>query len=173
MMSGNPTLLDARDWSVATAESPDAIRCLEKAPARLGLLDCDLATLPAGLVSFERNIAGRGYALVGRAKNVVATGRRADSRVRALLRRFWTQFDGSGVRSEAATARWTALIGLIAAQEGRPGSGKRWNMGRHRSLTILRARSGLAPEALVQMEVDRIAPSFCPDGSGLPRRAIG
>lgn len=171
-MGRTATLLDVRDWAVTVRESAEAIRCLEKIPARLELLDADLGSLPADLVSFERQIAGRGYALVLRAQRVEAAGRRMDSRVRALLRRFWAQRDGNAAADDAVRARWTALIALIAAQEGRPGTGTRWNIGRHRTLTILRARSTLAPQDLTQTEIDRIGREASAEARKSLRKAV-
>ena len=156
MTTQSPTLAQVRDWALQADEPTDAINSLLKIPARLGLIDGDLGSLPAGLVEFDRNVAGRGYALVGNPRNVEANGRRMDSRVRALLRRFWSAHNGSGMGCAVARARWDALIALIEKQEGVPGSGSRWNIGRHRSLAMLRSRATCAPEDLTQDEVDRI-----------------
>lgn len=152
-----PTLKDLLDWAEATSQSPDAIRSLIRVPAQLGMLDADLALLPADPGFFDREVAGTGYALVGRAADVEAAGRRADSRIRALLRRYLTQTGGLPSQNGAVRARYDALMALLAEEEGLPGSGRRWNIGRSRSILILRARARLAPEALDQVEVDRLA----------------
>ena len=150
------TMKDVHDWARQNGECADVLRAVARIPARMGMLDADLASLSADPVRFEREIAGRGYALVGRARNVQANGRREDSRIRALLRRFQADRSGAAPRDEAARARYDALIALIKAHEGPPGSGARWAIGQHRALFGLRARTGLAPEELTQAEIDRI-----------------
>lgn len=123
------TLKDVETWAIRNEERLDTLRSLRRLPARLGLIDADLATLPADPLRFEHEIAGRGYALVSRAKDVAAAGRREDSRVRALLKRFHAAQAGVPSHDIAVRARYDALMQLIAAQEGQPGSGKRWNIG--------------------------------------------
>lgn len=150
------TLKDVKTWAIQNEEPVDTLRSLVRVPARLGLIDADLATLSADPVRYEHEIAGRGYALVSRAKDVKAAGRREDSRVRALLKRFHAAQGAAPSHDQAVRARYDALMQLIAAQEGVPGSGKRWAIGRHRSLCSLRARARVAPEELTQDEIDRI-----------------
>tara|TARA_B100002049_G_scaffold126596_1_gene93632 strand:+ start:3087 stop:5060 length:1974 start_codon:yes stop_codon:yes gene_type:complete len=149
-------LKDVEDWGEANGESADTMRALKRVPARLGMLDADLASLSADPVLFDRDIAGLGYALVSRAKDMEKNGRREDSRVRSLLKRFQAAHLGIVPQNQVVRARYDALMGLIEANEGEPGSGKRWNIGRHRSLCALRARATVAPENLTQKEIDRI-----------------
>lgn len=156
-------LTDVHDWATAEAESSDAIRALLRVPARLGLLDADLGTIPADLGHFERRIAGQGLALVSRAKDMAKSGAREDSRLRALLRRYHAACSGSGPTDPQVRARYEALIAIVAAEEGPPGSGARWNIGKHRLLWTLRARTRLAPEALTQAEIDRIGAEMSAD----------
>lgn len=157
MTTTTPTNLhDVHGWATAQDESPDAIRALLRVPARLGLLDADLGTIPADLGHFERRIAGQGHALVSRAKDMAASGAREDSRLRALLRRYHAARSGTGPTDPHVRARYDALIEIVAAEEGLPGSGARWNSGKHRLLWTLRARARLAPGVLTQAEIDRI-----------------
>ena len=86
------------DWAEANGESGDARRALLRIPARLGLLDADLGALSADQASFERDIAGRGCALVSRARNMEGNGRREDTRVRRLLARFYAAQGGVSPR---------------------------------------------------------------------------
>lgn len=157
MTTNTDDLTHVHDWAVARDENADAIRALLRVPVRLGLLDADLGTIPADLGHFERCIAGRGHALVSRARNIAASGAREDSRLRALLRRYHAARSGMGTASPALRARYDALIEIIAAEEGPPGSNMRWNIGMHRRLWTLRARAALVPEALTQAEIDRIS----------------
>lgn len=149
-------LKDVQDWAIANGESTDIQTALRNIPARLGMLDADVGCLSADVQTFDRDISGRGYALVIRSKDIDAVGRRQDSRVRALLKRFHAANLGFDLRNLAVRKRYDALMNIIEANEGKPGSGMRWNIGHHRSLTILRARAILPPEGLVQEEIDRI-----------------
>ena len=150
------TFRDLLDWAVAHEEGTDTVRAIRYIPARLGMLDHDIATLPADMRFFETSVAGQGYALVSRARNMKSNGRRADSRIRSALRRFLQSKSLLPRPTPAHRQRYTQLMALIEAEEGVPGSGALWNTGRHRSLTILRARANCAPEALNQTEIDRI-----------------
>lgn len=150
-------LKDVDAWGAANGESDDTMRSLRRVPARLGMLDADLASLSADPVRYDRDVAGRGYALASRAKNMEKNGRREDSRVRALLKRFQAAHLGTTPQNPAVRARYSALMDLIEAHEGKPGAGKRWNIGRHRSLCVLRARATVPPEKLSQKEIDRIS----------------
>ena len=156
-------LKDVADWAEQNNEARDAIRSLMRVPARLGMLDADLASLSSDPVLYDRDIAGRGYAMVSRAKNMEASGRREDSRVRALLKRFHAAHLGATPQNQIVRARYNAFMGLIKANEGKPGSGQRWNIGRHRSLCALRARATVAPEDLTQEEIDRIGREMSAD----------
>ena len=150
-------LKDVEAWAAANGESSDTMRGLRRVPARLGLLDTDLGSLSADPVRFDLEIAGLGYALVSSAEKMDENGRREDSRVRALLKRFQAIHLGTTPQNQTVRARYHALMDLIAENEGKPGSGKRWNIGRHRSFCALRARASVAPECLAQEEIDRIS----------------
>jgi hypothetical protein len=156
-MTTTDYLTDVHAWAVAQKESADAIRALLRVPARLGLLDADLGTIPADLGHFERRVAGQGHALVSRARDMAASGAREDSRLRSLLRRYRAARSGTPTATPVVRARYDALIEIIIGEEGPPGSGARWNIGKHRQLWVLRARANLAPEALTQAEIDRIS----------------
>jgi len=156
-------LKDVDHWGEATGESADTMRALRRVPARLGMLDADLASLSADVVRYDLDIAGRGYGLVSRAKDMEKNGRREDSRVRALLKRFQAAHLGITPQNQAVRARYDAFMDLIEENEGEPGSGKRWNIGRHRSLCALRARAAVAPENLTQEEIDRIGREMSAD----------
>ena len=169
-MKQTATLKDVYDWAVARNEAAESIRCLLKIPARLGLIDSDLGSLPATISDFERHVAGVGYAMVGSPKNIDENGRRMDARIRALLKRFWAE--GSEAGAVDVRRRWTALMSLIEAEEGKPGSGKRWNIGRHRSLSILRSRATMPPEALTQVEIDRIGREVSADKRKALRKSV-
>ncbi|MEY8843518.1 hypothetical protein AB9K41_31220 [Cribrihabitans sp. XS_ASV171] len=156
-------LKDVEDWAVAQGESADTLRSLRRIPARLGMLDADLASLSADPVRYDLDIAGKGYALVSRARDTEKSGRREDSRVRALLKRFNEDHRGTPPQNLKVRARYDALMDLIEANEGKPGSGKRWNIGRHRSFYALRARAAVAPENLTQEEIDRLGREMSTD----------
>ncbi|OOY02790.1 hypothetical protein [Thioclava sp. F28-4] len=150
------TFRDLLDWAIAKGEGADTIRAIQYVPARLGMLDHDIVTLPADMHFFETTVAGHGYALISRAQNMKQNGRRADSRIRAALRRFLQALAVLPAPTPAHRQRYSQLMALIEAEEGVPGSGALWNTGRHRSLVILRARARCAPEELSQSEIDRI-----------------
>jgi len=166
------TFRDLLDWAVAEGEGGDTIRAIRYVPARLGMLDHDIATLPADMRFFETTVAGQGYALVSRARNMKSNGRRADSRLRSALRRFLQSKALLPRPIPAHRQRFTQLMALIEAEEGVPGSGALWNTGRHRSLTILRARANCAPEALTQAEIDRIGREISADDRKSLRKAV-
>jgi integrase len=171
-MTMQRTLHDVLIWAENREEPVDAIRALRRIPARLGMLDSDLALLPADLAHFERVVAGIGYALVSRAKNVEIVGRREDSRVRALLKRFLiVNCEATGAQSEVRSA-YDDLIAIIRDHEGNPGSGRRWNCGRHRSLVILRARAACGPGELTQAEIDRIGREITAEKRKALRKAV-
>jgi len=150
------------DWAVDHGEGSNTIRAIRRIPARLDMPDGGLLALPEGLVHFERKIAGTGYRVFKRAKDRDVAGRCEDSRIRAALRRYHSRTAPLLPDDRSVRDRYETLIGLIAAEEGLPGSGARWSVGCHRSLIILRARARCAPEALTQAEIDRI-------GRGMPR----
>ncbi|WP_230374331.1 hypothetical protein [Pontivivens ytuae] len=77
--------------------------------------------------------------------------------MRGLLRQY---LDVGGLTVAADPrdrAAWTALADIIAANEGPPQTGRRWNTGRHRTLSVLRARCRCAPGDVTQKEIDRIS----------------
>ncbi|MBR9823989.1 MAG: hypothetical protein GYB51_23655 [Rhodobacteraceae bacterium] len=166
------TFRDLLEWAVAHEEGTDTLRAIRYVPARLGMLDHDIATLPADMRFFETTVAGQGYALVSRARNMKSNGRRADSRIRSALRRFLQSKALLPPPTPAHRQRYTQLMALIEAEEGVPGSGALWTTGRHRSLTILRARANCAPEALTQAEIDRIGREISADGRKSLRKTV-
>ena len=166
------TLHDVLTWAENREEPVDAVRALKRIPARLGMLDSDLAQMPADLAHFERVIAGIGYALVSRAKNVEIVGRREDSRVRAMLKRFLiAKCEATGDQSEVRSA-YDNFIAIIRSHESNPESGRRWNCGRHRSLVILRARAYCEPGELRQAEIDRIGREITAEKRKALRKAV-
>lgn len=165
-------LRDVVDWAKGAGEPKDSIRAIHEIPARLGMLDADLTTLPASVEHFERVVAGSGYALVSRAKDMERNGRRRDSRARSLLRRFEEVHICVAPRDAGIRERYTRLMDLIERQEGRPGSGSRWNIGRHRSMTILRARARCAPEDLDPKEIERLSCEMTAEKRKALRKAI-
>lgn len=169
----NHTFRDVDAWAIETGEPKDTVRSLRRIPARLGLLDADLGTLSADPVRFEKEIAGQGYARVSCARDKKAAGRREDSRVRALLKRYHAAQVGTGLRDEAVRARYSALMSVIAEHEGQPGRGALWNIGRHRSLCGLRARARKAPEDLTQTEIDRIGREMTSNKRKGLRKTVG
>ena len=120
------TFRDLLDWAVAEGEGTDTLRAIRYIPARLGMLDHDIATLPADMRFFETKIAGQGYALVSRARNMKSNGRRADSRIRSALRRFLQSKALLPCPTPAHRQRYTQLMALIEAEEGVPGAGALW-----------------------------------------------
>ena len=73
------TLYDVKIWAEANGESYDAICEIAKVPARLGLHDDDLASVPACPLHFEEVVAESGYAAVSKSKNLKAARRRGNS----------------------------------------------------------------------------------------------
>ncbi|UTH47584.1 hypothetical protein KBW81_12795 [Loktanella salsilacus] len=159
----NYNLKDVLVWAELNNEAAEAIRSLKNIPARLGMLDVDLSSLSADQIRFEQDIAGQGYSLVSQAKNMNSNGKRADSRIRALLRRFHTDRAGTPIKDLAVRARYDALMNIIKTDEGAPGTGSRWGIGRHRRFLGLRARAEVAPEDLNQSEIDRIGREMSAD----------
>jgi len=160
------------DWAEETGEGDDTLRAIRRIPARLGMLDADLGSLPDDMLFFERNVAGVGYSVSTRTKDAHDKGRREDSRIRAALRRYNRASGALAPVDNAVRARYDALIEIIAAEEDLPGSGARWNIGRHRSITVLRARAECAPEALTQVEIDRIGREMSADKRRSLRKVV-
>ena len=78
--TGNtPMLSDVLAWAEATDETYDAICELRKVPARLGLVDDDLAVLSADLAHFEKKIAIASYAAVSKSTNLDAARKRGNA----------------------------------------------------------------------------------------------
>ena len=121
------------DWAEETGEGDDTLRAIRRIPARLGMLDADLGSLPDDMIFFEKNIAGVGYSVSTRAKDPHEKGRREDSRIRAALRRYNEITGALAPVDNAVRARYDALIEIIAAEEDLPGSGA---AGGARTVTI-------------------------------------
>ena len=172
-VSKSYNLLDVIEWGKESGQSVDAIREAKLLPARLGLLDADIRQIPADLQYFERACATSNYALVSRSKDIHAAERRANSRIRALLKRFHQEaVVPINVRETNARDAWDALMTIVKEEEGRPGTGARWNVGRHRSLTVLRARARCGPAEFKQGELDCISTTVSAEGRKALRRAI-
>jgi hypothetical protein len=111
----NATLNDVRLWALQNDDDRDALYELLKVPARMGMHDDDLGTIPAGIRFFENQIAPSSYALVSKASNLDAARRRGNGRVRALLQRFHATTTAAP-NSAAVRADWTALIAYVKAR---------------------------------------------------------
>lgn len=164
------TLYDVKVWAEANGESYDAICEITKVPARLGLHDDDLASVPACLWHFESVVAESGYATVSKSKNLKDARRRGNSRIRNLLKRY------HGVASATANgtdrAAWDAVIAHIEGQEGFVDSGARFTKGASKALWILRARAGCAPSVLDQSRVDILNRSVTAEKRKTLRKAV-
>ncbi|OOY07011.1 hypothetical protein [Thioclava sp. F36-7] len=151
------SLADVLAWAKESNQSYDAIRELEKVPARLAMIDDDIGMIPADLGYFDRHIAPSSYGPVARrAKDLAKSRSTGNSRVRALLRRFHEAQAGAGPE-RAGRSDWDRLIELVQAHEGFAEEGARFAHGRHRSLFVLRARANCAPQDLDQSEIERIS----------------
>lgn len=168
------TLADVLAWAELVGESYDAVCELKKAPARLGLTDDDLALVPADLGHFERTIAPSSYAAVSRSRDIDAARRRGNARLRALLTRFREAHSPRAHASDAGGREdWDQLISWIEERSSPPGRGGRFNVGKARSLYILRSRAGCAPRDLTQDDLERIARDVSADKRKILRRGVG
>jgi len=164
------TLGDVLVWARETGEKSDAIYELEKIPARMGMTDADIGMIPADLGHFEKVIAPAPYGAVSNAGDLKTARQRGNSRVRALLKRFFH----AGDRSDAdVRASYDALIAQVEALEGFPARGAVFPTGRHKSLFALRARCRVALRDLNQREIDRIWDDATSEKRKSLRKAIG
>lgn len=148
------TLADLLSWAEAEGEPSDALYELRKVPARLGLAEGDLGTLPADRGLFERKIAPAPYGPVSRARDLKKARERGNSRLRALLTRYLV---AQSLRPIArGRADWDRMIAFVQAREGFVERGAPFTTGTHRSLLILRARVACPPAEFDQAEVARI-----------------
>ncbi len=164
------TLADVSAWARETEAPYDAIRELEKIPARLGLCDGDLGLLPADLSHFEEVVVPSSYGIVSRARDLKAARQRGNARVRALLRRF--HHSRVGDVDHSVRADWDALIAFVQANEGFVERDALFSTGASRSLTILRARSRNTPSDLTSAELERIAEELSAAKQKTLRRSI-
>lgn len=164
------TLADVLAWARETGASYDAIRELEKIPARLGLCDGDLGLLPADLGRFEEVVVPSSYGVVSRARDLKAARQRGNARVRALLRRF----HDSRIGSVDATVRadWDSLIAFAQVREGFVTRGAPFTTGASRGLSMLRARARVGPRDLTEKELERIATALSADKRKVFRRSV-
>ncbi|WP_273524645.1 site-specific integrase [Rhodosalinus sediminis] len=149
------TLADVLDWAKSVGEAADAIRELEKVPPRLGMLDTELFLLPADLEHFEKVVAPSAYGTVSRSKDVATAQRRANSRLRALLKRFHAAHVGPP-QSASVRASYDALIAWMKEREGFTDRGAEFPSSAHKCLTTLRARCRVPLPDLDQAELDRV-----------------
>ena len=150
------TLADVRKWAVEVGEKRDAVYELMKIPARLELGDDDLLhAIPADLAYFDKVIAGAPYGMVSKSSDLDRARRRGNSRVRALLERF---FAAHGKPKPSAEVResYTRLIDAVKAREGFTACGADFPTSTHKCLFTLRARCNVALSELRQDEIDRI-----------------
>jgi integrase len=165
------TLADVLDWAKSGGEAKDAIRELEKVPARLGLLDTELFLLPADLEHFEKVVAASAYGVVSRSRDVERARRRANSRLRALLKRFHaTHF--APTHSASARASFDAIIDWMKDREGFTDRGADFPASAHKCLTTLRARCRVPLPELDQAELDRIYGEATSEARKSLRKAI-
>ncbi|ETW11242.1 hypothetical protein ATO8_18100 [Roseivivax marinus] len=164
------TLADVLAWARDTDASYDAIRELEKIPARLGLCDGDLGLLPADLGHFEEVVVPSSYGVVSRARDLKAARQRGNARVRALLRRFHAM--QAGQIDASVRAAWDGLIAFVRAREGFVDRGALITTGTSRSLAMLRARARVSPRKLAATELERISQDLSSDKRKTLRRSI-
>jgi integrase len=166
------TCADVLAWAKASGENADAIRELERVPARLGLLDADLGLVPADPGFFEASIAPTAFALVSKAQNQKDARRRANSRLRSLLRRYHAAHAAPSEPKAATTPEWDRLVDFVRSNEGFPGRGALFSRSTHRALYIFVARARCAPADLDQAEIDRIAAACSAEKRKTLRKAI-
>lgn len=142
-------------WSETNDESYDAIQELKKIPARMGMIDEDIGLIPADLVHFDKVIVQPPYGVVSKSKDIEKARRRGNSRVRALLVRFYEA--NAMVAPQIGREKWDRVIALVEENEGFTARGAIFPSGKHRSLFPLRARCRTSPLGLTQEELDRVA----------------
>ncbi len=112
------SLADVLAWAKETDQPYDAIRELEKIPARLAMIDDDIGLIPGDLGYFDRHIAPSSYGPVARrAKDLEKSRATGNSRVRALLRRFHEAQADCGLE-RAGRPDWDRLLEFVEAREG-------------------------------------------------------
>lgn len=150
----DPSLADVLAWAKDAGEPADAIRELERVAARLGMLDSELFLLPADMDHFEKVVAPSAYGAVSRSRDVDTARRRANSRLRALLKRFHAA--RSAVPTTSTRASYDALIDWMKEREGFVDRGADFPASAHKCLTTLRARCRVPLPDLDQAELDRV-----------------
>ncbi|MGJ8573370.1 MAG: hypothetical protein ACSHXI_22015 [Hoeflea sp.] len=148
-------------WAEVNDESYDAIRELNKIPARMNMIDDDIGLIPADLVHFDKIIAPTSYGVVSKSKDPEKARRRGNSRVRALLVRFYEAH--AMVTPQIGREDWDRVIALVADNEGFTARGTFFTTGKHKSLFPLRARCRTNPLGLNQEEIDRVAGEATPE----------
>ncbi|SMX35268.1 site-specific integrase [Actibacterium lipolyticum] len=147
-------------WAEANDESYDAIRELNKIPARMNMIDDDIGLIPADLVHFDKVIAPTSYGVVSKSKDPEKARRRGNSRVRALLVRFHEAH--AMVVPQIGREQWDRVIAVVEENEGFTARGAIFPTGKHKSLFSLRARCRTSPLGLSQEEIDRVAGEATP-----------
>lgn len=152
---------EALAWAAANGESYDAIQELKKIPARMSMIDDDIGLIPAGLVHFDKVIAPTSYGVVSKSKDLEKARRRGNSRVRALLVRFYKAH--TMTVPQVGREEWDCVIALVEENEGFTDRGTIFPTGKHKSLFPLRARCRTNPLELSQEEIDRVAGEATPE----------
>ena len=142
-------MLAVLDWARATEQPRSTIRELARVPARLGLSDADLCRLPNDLAFFERVVAPSNYGPVSRSTNLDRAAHRANSRIRALLRRYHARPDTTFAAWEVRAA-WMDLVAVVRDNVGTLSSGRAWSQWAYRSLSPFTARARVRPPDLDQ-----------------------
>jgi integrase len=166
------TCADVLAWAKASGQNADAIRELERVPARLGLVDEDLGLVPADLGFFEASIAPTAFALVSKAQHQKEARRRANSRLRALLRRYHAAHAAPSQPQTAGAREWGLLVEFVKRNEGFTNRGALFPRGKHRALYILAARARCASADLDQAGIDHIAAECSAEKRKTLRKAI-
>ena len=167
----DPSLADVLAWANEAGESADSIRELERVAGRLGMLDTELFLLPADLQHFEKVIAPSAYGSVSRSRDVGVSRKRANSRLRALLKRFHAARSAPPA-GRAARASYDALIDWMKEREGFVERGADFPTSAHKCLTTLRARCRVPLPELDQAEIDRVYAEATTEARKSLRKAI-
>lgn len=125
-------------------------------PARLGVLNSDIGRLPADLAFFERVVASSDYGPVSRTAQADKAARRANARIRALLRRFRNTLERTGNEREIHAA-WKCFAAVVRDNAGTLRSGKTWDPYAHYSFSPFIAYARVRPRDLDQAEVDYVS----------------
>ncbi|MCB1357221.1 MAG: site-specific integrase [Maritimibacter sp.] len=148
------TLGDVATWAEAVGESRHAKYELLKIPARMGLADDDIGMIPADIPHFDAVIVDTAYGSVSHADDLEATRRRGNSRVRALLERFYAAHGSA--KPAGVSATYDPVIDAVKAREGFVDEGADFTTSTHKALYALRSRCQVSLNDLDQTEIDRV-----------------